>query len=331
MADRFISEGFCMIGSNIQMVSNSGESKGTSSYVLVTAAYNEDRYIEHVLRSVVSQSHPPKRWVIVSDGSTDRTDEIVARYAKKYSFIQLLALGEKHERNFGAQVNAIRSGYEQLRNLDFDFFGNLDADVSFEPGYFQKLVQIMRDEPDLGLSGGFIYEEGSQGFTSRRRNTVRSVAHAVQFFRRESYEAIGGYKVLPYGGPDWCAEIGVRMNGWRVESKPALQVNHHRTTGGGTGLLRYAYQQGMMDYSMGSHPAIELARCVRRLPDPPFGLSALVRMSAFLYATVRGQERPVSDEFVKFLRKSETERFFSWDRIENSSRAIAGTAERNNS
>jgi poly-beta-1,6-N-acetyl-D-glucosamine synthase len=283
-----------------------------SSYVLITAAYNEDRYIENVLRSVASQVHAPKRWVIVSDGSTDRTDEIVSQYAKDYPFIELLPLRAKHDRNFGAQVNAINSGYQQLKNMDFEFVGNLDADVSFGPDYFEKLIQIMRNEPDLGLSGGFIYEDGPQGFSSRQLNTTRSVAHAVQFFRRECYESIGGYIALPYGGPDWCAEISARMRGWRVEAIPSLQVNHHRTTGGGTGLLRYAFQQGMMDYSLGSHPVIELLRCARRLKDRTYGLSALVRMSAFLYATVRSQKRPVSKDFVKFLRKSEMDRLLSW-------------------
>jgi glycosyltransferase involved in cell wall biosynthesis len=298
---------------NAPMSKNLGEPTLASSYVLITAAYNEDRYIENVLRSVVSQAHAPKRWVIVSDGSTDRTDELVSNYAKDYPFIELLPLREKHDRNFAAQVNAIRSGYERLKNMNFEFVGNLDADVSFGPEYFQRLIQIMRNEPDLGLSGGFIYEDSPHGFRSRQLNTKRSVAHAVQFFRRECYESIGGYIPLPYGGPDWCAEISARMKGWRVEAIPALQVNHHRTTGGGTGLLRYAFQQGMMDHSFGSHPAIELLRCVRRLRDRTYGLSALVRMSAFLYATVRRQKRPVSEEFVKFLRKSEMERLLSWD------------------
>src|SRR5262245_56012785 len=121
------------------MSSNAGETKPAPSYVLVTAAYNEERYIKNVLQSVVAQTFPPNRWVIVSDGSTDRTDEIVAQYVETHSFIQLVPLREKHKRNFGAQVNAIRFGYEQVKNLEFDFVGNLDADVSFAPDYFEQL------------------------------------------------------------------------------------------------------------------------------------------------------------------------------------------------
>src|ERR1700732_904921 len=103
------------------MSKNSEELTLASSYVLITAAYNEERYIENVLRSVVSQAHVPKQWVIVSDGSTDRTDEIVSNYAKDYPFIVLLPIRDKHDRNFTAQVNAIRAGYKHLENMDFEF------------------------------------------------------------------------------------------------------------------------------------------------------------------------------------------------------------------
>src|SRR5947209_13754439 len=96
------------------------------SYVLVTAAYNEERLIENTLNSVVSQTLFPKRWVIVSDGSTDRTDDIVRSYSTTYPFIELHRITEQHARDFGAQVNAINAGYERLKHLDFEFVANLD-------------------------------------------------------------------------------------------------------------------------------------------------------------------------------------------------------------
>jgi biofilm PGA synthesis N-glycosyltransferase PgaC len=280
------------------------------AYVLITAAYNEETYIERTILSVVSQTLPPQRWVIVSDGSTDRTDEIVLEYAKTNPFIELLPLREKHKRNFGAQVNAINAGYQQIRNLDFDFVGNLDADVSFAPDYFSRLVEWIERNSDVGLAGGFIYEEIGEKFQSRETNTFRSVAHAVQLFRRECYDAIGGYIPLRYGGPDWCAEIMARMKGWRVESLPELPVFHHRPTGGGTGLLRYWYQQGSMDYSLGSHPLFEIVKCVRRMRSKPYVLGACARLTSFVLAHFCEEERPVSEGFVAFLRKEQSERLW---------------------
>src|ERR1700680_4926581 len=135
-----------------------------AAYVLITAAYNEETYIERTILSVVAQTLLPQRWVIVSDGSTDRTDEIVLKYAQTYPFIELLPLREKHKRNFGAQVNAINAGYRQISHLDFDFVGNLDADVSFAPDYFSLLVKWIEGNPDVGLAGGFIHEETGREF-----------------------------------------------------------------------------------------------------------------------------------------------------------------------
>src|ERR1022692_4850163 len=105
------------------------QAKLRNFYVLVTAAYNEGGFIENTIRSVISQEVPPARWVIVSDGSTDNTDEIVKRYAAQYDFIQLYRITEDHPRNFAAQVNAINAGIAQLSGAEYEFIGNMDADV----------------------------------------------------------------------------------------------------------------------------------------------------------------------------------------------------------
>jgi glycosyltransferase involved in cell wall biosynthesis len=171
-----------------------------SGYVLVTAAYNEEAYIEALLRSVVQQTHPPVRWVVVSDGSTDGTDEIVGRYARQYAFIELRRIAEEHERDFQAQVNAINLGFRTLRDVQYDFIGNLDADISLEPTYFARLIEEFRTRPRLGLAGGMIYEPENGRFRYRKMNCPESVAHAVQLFRRECFEMLGGYMAMPYGG-----------------------------------------------------------------------------------------------------------------------------------
>jgi len=117
------------------------------------AAYNEEKFIERTMRSVVAQSLRPVKWVIVSDGSTDRTDEMVRSYAAQHEFISLHRITEKHARNFGAQVHAINTGYEKLKGLDFDFFGNVDADVALPPNYYASLAQKFDDV------GGCVWSE----------------------------------------------------------------------------------------------------------------------------------------------------------------------------
>src|SRR5260370_38222633 len=179
-------------GNELPQRSRSPVKEAQKKYTLVTAAYNEEAYIERTIQSLSAQTLPPQRWAIVSDGSTDRTDEIVQSYAARHPFIQLIQIRDKHTRNFAAQVQAINLGCSHLQRGDYQFIGNVDADVSFEPSYYSRLLAKFDEDPQLGLAGGFICEEKDGEFKSRRANSVRSVAHAVQMFRREGFESLGG-------------------------------------------------------------------------------------------------------------------------------------------
>src|ERR1700746_4090656 len=111
------------------------------SYVLVTPARNEASYIESTIKSVVAQTKLPLNWVIVSDGSTDGTDEIVRKFVDKYEWIELVTLPERKERNFAGKVIAFNAGRARMAGLKYDVIGNLDGDVSFDQEYFSFLLQ----------------------------------------------------------------------------------------------------------------------------------------------------------------------------------------------
>lgn len=284
-------------------------------YVLVTAAHNEEFYLEKVLHAVTQQSLRPLRWVIVNDGSTDGTERIVRAYAARFPFIGLVTLPGEHERNFAAQVHAIQAGYEELRSLDFQFIGNLDSDVALPSEYFVEILDRFDQDPRLGLAGGWVCEPKNGTFAPRRTNRVGSVAHGVQMFRRECFEAIGGYLPLRYGGPDFYAEVQARMKGWTVRSFPELTVQHFRTAGTANGWVRDRIRQGRMDFSIGSHPIFEIAKCLRRITEPPKILGSLVRLSSFLGSYCHLEQRQVSDEFVQFLRKEQLGRLAAGFRL----------------
>jgi glycosyltransferase involved in cell wall biosynthesis len=278
-------------------------------YVLVTAAYNEENYIENLIKSVVAQIHKPMCWVIVSDGSTDRTDEIVSDYARLHDFMRLYRITEDHPRNFVAQVHAINAGFAELRACDFEFIGNLDSDITLDPTYFAELLAKFDWDPRLGLAGGYICELDRGTFRPRSSNSPLSVAHAIQLFRRGCFEQIGGvYVPMPYGGPDWQAEVNARLHGWKVQAFPSLSVYHHRPTGAAAGLFKTSYREGLMDHSLGSHPYFEVFRVARRVRDKPYVFGAMVRLWAFIAASMRRPARPVSEEFIEFLRKYELTR-----------------------
>lgn len=281
------------------------------SYALVTAAYNEEKYIARALDAITAQTVKPKKWIIVDDGSNDQTAEIVRRYAKENKFIELCQIAADHPRNLTAQVHAINKGFSLLRSCECEFIGNLDADISCDPKYFERLLDKFSADSQLGLAGGSIYEEQDGRFQPRRGNNISSVAHAVQLFRRVCLIDLGGYKPFSWAGADWHAEVSLRMKGWRVQSFPDLRADHHRRTGKGFGLLRYWYHGGLMDHYIGTHPLFELFRLARRVRSQPFVIGAVVRLMAFGWATITGAGREVTPEFMYFLREEQMRRLKS--------------------
>ncbi len=276
-------------------------------YVLVTAAHNEEAFIEKTILSIVSQTWLPAKWVIVNDGSTDSTSNIVKSYALKHNFIELLDLVKSHAPDFGAQVKAINNGCDLLRRTDvaFDFIGNVDSDISFGGSYFCDLLRKFEADPALGLAGGWLYERRKTEFEPRQRRQSGSVPHGIQLFRRACFEQIGGYVPLRYGAPDWCAEVSARMHGWRIESFPDVPAFHHRLTGNVSGRLRYLYRSGLSAYSLGSHPLFEIAKCIVRLRHRPYVVGALSRLTGFVVGYCRQEERQVPFELVRFLRSEQ--------------------------
>jgi glycosyltransferase involved in cell wall biosynthesis len=277
-------------------------------YVLLTSAHNEELLIEQTIGSVISQTTVPVRWVIVSDGSTDRTDEIVQSYCRRYPFIRYFRLDQNMSRGVVSKIRSLTFAYKNLQDVDYDFLGNLDADVSFSDAYFQGLLAQFRLDSNLGIGGGLIYEKAGGEFRSRLSNSITSVAHAAQLVRRECYEEIGGYVALKYGGEDWHAEINARMLGWRVQAFPDLRVMHHRQTGGADWVLRHRFREGKMDYSVGSYLIFELLKCIRRVPERPIALGASVRFAGFCWSYTGDEGRLVSPDFVNFLRREQRQK-----------------------
>ena len=278
-------------------------------YAVVTAARNEEAYIEQTLRSVVSQTVKPLKWVIVSDGSTDQTDEIVSRYALQHRWIELLSVQPDPTRNFGSKAKAIQAGYEKVRGLAFDYVAILDADISFGPTYYEKLLEHLMRDPDLGLAGGRQSDFTDGKFIRQDLSMDWSVSGGVQTFRRECYDGMGGYRSMRRGGVDTVAEIMVRMQGKKVRTFPELEVLHHRRTGAEkSGPALTAFHDGVKEYAYGTHFLFEAAKCVRRIGNPPRVVGSLLRMAGYLSAFLRREPIPLPRDVIRFERAEQLQR-----------------------
>ena len=280
------------------------ETMKKGKYVLVTAARNEAAYIERTIRSVLAQTVIPEKWVIVSDGSTDATDEIIETYAKNNLFLECVRLNrDGRDRNFAAKVHAINRGYEKVNGSDFEYIGTLDADVTLPDNYYENLISEFQKDRRLGVAGGFIYEPAGNQFRNRPFNSTDSVPGSIQLFRRECFDAIGGLVPTVHGGEDTIAFIMARMKGWKVEAYPHLIVHHHKPVSGVNKMIQSLYRHGVMDYSLGYHPVAEIAKCVCRVANRPFLFGTLIWLCGYFTACLSAVERPVSDEFVRYIRK----------------------------
>jgi biofilm PGA synthesis N-glycosyltransferase PgaC len=287
-------------------------------YALITAAYNEGRFIGRTIESVLNQTVRPAQWIIVSDGSVDDTDAIVQRYARDHSFIGYFRMPDGHVRIPAAQIRAFNEGLRLVDDSN-DFIGNVDADVEFPPTYFESLFQRFAANPKLGLAGGVV-EDADVGFRKALRGEgLRTVCQAVQLFRWDCYKAIGGYPALRYGSSDTYMEVSARKLGWDVESYPDLRVAHNRPTASASGLLRGRLRQGRADFYIGTHPLFEIARCCRRLNDKPVGLASLLRLTAFFSLYLSGERPSAEDEFVQFYKKEQLKRLQAWFSLRASS------------
>lgn len=278
---------------------------GDKDFVLITAARNEQNYIEKTIESVIHQTILPRLWVVVSDASTDRTDEIVRKYASEYDFIRLKRLEGSNQRNFTSKVKAFRYGYEQLKDMQYEFVGNLDADISFDSGYYEKVLEEFQHNKRLGIAGGVRYDLCDREF--RRVLCARnSVGGPFQLFRRQCYERIGGFVPLEGGGEDSVAEIMARMHGWHVESFPALRVYHYRATGTATGnILTARFRDGSKYYRIGYHPLFMVVRSVYRSKEKPYVFGGLLLLCGYFLALLRKYERPVPDDFLEYFTEEQ--------------------------
>ena len=298
------------------LMANSASTEGVRSssqalrLALVTPARNEAQFIELTIKSVISQTVRPVRWVIVSDGSTDGTDELVARYMAENPWIELVQMPQRSERHFAGKVHAFNAGYARISELDYDVLGNLDADITFDEEYFEFLLEKFAENPRLGV-GGTPFQDDSVRYDYRIVST-QHVSGACQLFRRQCFKEIGGYVPSKAGGVDLLAVTTARMKGWQTQAFLEKRSIHHRKMGSAKhGALRSAFDGGRVDYLLGCDPLWQVGRSTYRLvAGRPIVLSGSLCLAGYLWAIVTRQEKVAPPDLVRFRRLEERGRLF---------------------
>jgi glycosyltransferase involved in cell wall biosynthesis len=277
-------------------------------YVLITPARNEEAFLEQTITSVIKQTVRPLRWVIVNDGSTDRTEAIAASFAKQHPWIKVVNRPPHLERNFSGKVASFNAGFERVRDLDFDIVGSLDADLSFGADNFEFLLGKFEADPKLGIAGTPFEEDGVT--YDYKFSSVEHVSGACQFFRRECFEQIGGYQPLKEGGIDVVAVLTARMKGWRTRTFPERVCTHHRPMGSANDRSKFManYRLGQRGYRLGFHPVWQLFRSMYQMTRRPYVSGGVAMGAGYLGAMLSGRKRAVSDELAAFQGRDQMKR-----------------------
>jgi poly-beta-1,6-N-acetyl-D-glucosamine synthase len=274
------------------------------NYVLITPARNEADYIELTLKSVVAQTVRPVKWVIVNDGSTDATEAIVKKYVADNPWIELIQMPERRDRSFGGKAIAVNAGRERTAGLKYDVIGNLDADVSFEPDYFEFLMGKFSANPRLGVGGTAFLEEG-QNYNYEFVG-IEHVSGMCQMFRRECFEEIGGYQAIKSGGIDLIAVLSARAKGWETRTFVEKRFVHHRSQGSALHAgLRERLHVGRKDYLMGNHPLWEIFRSVYQMKYKPYVIGGFLVLASYMWNLVRGVKQTIPEDLMALLRSEQ--------------------------
>lgn len=275
-------------------------------YAIVTAAHNEAAFIERTCASMAAQLVRPCRWIIVDDASSDDTPRLLAAFAAAHpGWVEVVRMQRTPGRDFRHKVNAFNLGLTRAQDAGFDFIGNLDADIELPAGYYATMLKHFALEPALGIAGGVVHS-CIDGLYVDQKIAADSVAGAVQLFRRECFERIGGYRPLVQGGIDAAAEILARHAGWTVRNFPEVAVLEHRRTGSAAGApLRARLREGRRLYALGYAFSFFAARCVRRALERPPVLGSATAMLGYVAAALRRDPRSLPSEVVTYLRSEQ--------------------------
>jgi poly-beta-1,6-N-acetyl-D-glucosamine synthase len=282
-------------------------------YVVITPVRDEEQYLPVSIESIVNQSVRPQEWIIVNDGSKDRTGEIADQAASEHDWIRVVHRKDRGYRKWGAGIiEAFYEGFNALRCHDWEFMSKLDGDLSFEPGYFEGTFRKFRENPKLGIGGGTLYhfENGTKVI---ERNPTFPVRGGAKIFRRACWDQIGGLWVGP--GSDTVDEVKANMLKWTTMSFSDLEMHHHRPTGASFGSWGGLVKDGTIDYVYGSHPLFLLAKTGVRTFRRPYFVGSFALLYGYITAYFKKVPQVDDLELIRYIRSQQLARLFGRETI----------------
>lgn len=277
-------------------------------YVVISPVRNEQDYIQRTYESLVSQTLLPLQWIIVNDGSTDDTEAMVLRYVAQHSWIKLITLKDRGYYFPGTGVvNVFNAGLAVVSQPDWEFVVKLDVDLSFEPNYFELLLNRFSDNPKLGMGSGVTYLESDKGWVMEPVLDDHPVGPS-KVYRRTCFEQIGGLKPVP--GWDLADLLAAQMAGWQTACFKDLIVKHYRPTGTRReGLWARSVLQGRFEYRHGYAFWYTFLKAIFHLVGSGNFVASAGKVFGYMLAFVKKDEYIFEEKMRIFLRGKHAKSF----------------------
>ncbi len=278
-------------------------------YVIISPVRNEEEYVGKTIDSVIKQTILPVEWIMVNDGSSDKTAEIITRYMLQYPWIKLINLKDRGFYYPGTGVvHVFQKGLEQVLTNNWDFLVKLDCDLEFRNDYFEQIFAEFIINPRLGIASGCTYKP-VKGDLVRESAQPDHPCGASKVYRKDCWKEIGG--LLPVPGWDLADILKARMLKWDTRCFFELKLTHFRPGGSRRkGLVKPKFLQGRFEYRHGYSFFYTFLKASKNIFSKPVVIGSIGKVAGYIWAFASRDPYLFDPEMRKFLRSKHREYIF---------------------
>jgi len=267
---------------------------------IIIPFHNEEKYIESTIKSIVEQSYPVKKLLLINDNSKDQSSSKIDSYLKEYDWISKLDINSNNKHLPGKKViNAFNQGLKSL-DSNYDIICKFDADIILPNNYLEKIILEYKKDPYVGMVSGILYIKKNDNWIFEKVSSKKHVRGPIKSYRKACFKEIGGLKESI--GWDTVDVLLAKYNKWKVVTYEDLIVKHLKPTG-----LNYnksaKYLQGEALYKMRFGVVLSLLSALKRAYNLK-SISYLVFIKiGYLISVLKSKERIVNKKEGVFIRK----------------------------